>query len=76
MKLSKLERIVEQQLAAVQLADDYEAELGNLIQELQKAGHGREAAAMGEIIGNYRRGRVGDMMLKHAVERAKSLLGK
>ena len=76
MKLSKIEAIVEKQLAKVQMEADYESELGKLIAELQKAGHGRDAGAMGEILGNYRRGRVGDMMLKHAVERAKSILGK
>jgi len=53
---------------------DLEAELGKLISELQKAGKGKEAGNLGEILGNYRRGRVGDSMLKQAIETAKSRL--
>ena len=78
MQDEQMSALCDRELARVGLAEeDGEAlanELSALISKLQKAGHGREASQAGEIVGNWRRGRIGTSMIKAAIARTKSLL--
>ena len=76
----KRDRIALAAVERVMMAEeDGEAlanELSSLISKLQKSGHGRDASQAGEIVGNWRRGRIGTSMIKAAIARAKSVLGE
>lgn len=58
------------------LSGDLDSEAGKLVQALQKAGKGREAGNLGEVIGNWRKGRIGDSLLRQAIESAKNRLNE
>lgn len=53
---------------------DIEDEAGQMITNLFKNKQNIEASMLGDLLGNYRRGHIGDSMLKHGIESAKNAL--
>jgi len=61
-------------IRAPRATQSLEAEASNTIAALNAAGQKREASRLGDLLGVHRRGRIGDSMLRNAVNAASRLL--